>query len=535
MIAAEAQDVRADAGGNVAVRYRDPPTPGLPSTAQLLTEGGDGRIGAYGTGGSNIYGCGPFPDTGLLALGSSTASVISAKGFAMADGLRGRLQGASGLEPAAEIYAREIERVRGELLRLCGLEHLAGLETVIGASGTDLHLIAALLVSNAAPSPTRIIMVDAAETGSRVATALSGCHFSRRATLGTRVMEGRRLSPGRPIEIVNVAIRLEDGAPRPASHVDGEVEALVADAASRGWRSLVVLVDVSKTGMIAPSPACVVGLRHRFAGRVDVLVDACQFRIAPDTLRAYLAQAFMVAVTGSKFVTGPTFSGALFVPAPVARRFECHPLPAALGDYCARADWPRGWRGSESLNRAANFGLLLRWEAALAELRAFRSIPERAVAGFLGAFAGVVQRRLADDPVFEPLPVPALDRAPLWSASCWDRTQTIFPFVLHRPVRRGRPMPLTRDETLRVHGLLQRDLTGQRTGLPERAAALRCQLGQPVACGERRGVAVSALRVCASARLVVEAAGRPDTAAAELLGQVVACLDKAAGLVHSLG
>jgi hypothetical protein len=32
--------------------------------------------------------------------------------------------------------------------------------------------------------------------------------------------------------------------------------------------------------MIAPTPARIVGLQHRFADAVDVLVDACQFRIA---------------------------------------------------------------------------------------------------------------------------------------------------------------------------------------------------------------------------------------------------------------
>ena len=535
MIAVELKGVVAGAGRIAVTESRNRLRPYLPPTEQLLTQGGDARIALSETLGSNVYGCVPQPDMGLVSFGSSTASVVSTRGFEAADRLRQRLLVVAGVEPYADSYARELGRVRMELLELCGLADFAGLEVVIGASGTDLHLITALLVSNAARVPTRIIMVDAVETGSRVTTALSGCHFSSKAALGTRVIEGQHIAHGSAIEIVNVAIRLADGLPRPSSQVDAEVESLVADAVARGWRALVVLVDVSKTGMIAPSPACVMDLHNRYGNSLDVFVDACQFRVTPATLRAYLAQGFMVAVTGSKFVTGPTFSGALFIPAPTARRLRGKPLPAALRDYCARADWPGGWNTVQALDRTANFGLLLRWEAALEELRMFRAIPEQEVARFLQTFADAVHRRLYRDPAFEAVPVPAIDRAALIAGPSWDQIQTIFPFVLCRPRPQGRRAPLSRDETLRVHALLQNDMSAGRVGLPAEIAAMRCQLGQPVACGERSGVPVSALRLCASARLVVEAASQPNrAAAASVMARAAAVLDKTSGLVHAI-
>ena len=346
MLAAELEN-----GGSTACRKVTAGSRGRGTTAsstqQLLTEGGDTRIGMVTAGGSNIYGCAPRPDSGLVALGSSTASVISVRGFEAADRLRHRLTGTAGSSQAAQTYARELDRVRAELLALCGLDDIAGLQVVIGASGTDLHLIAATLVNNVDQVPLRIIMVDAVETGSRVTTALRGCHFSGRAALGSPVTEGRRLTRGRPVDIVDVAIRHADGAPRAAFDVDAQVESLVADAAGRGWRSLVVLVDVSKTGMIAPSPSCVLNLRHRYADSLEVFVDACQFRITANTLRNYLARGFLVAVTGSKFVTGPSFSGALFIPPSATRRFRSQSLPSAMGDYCTRADWPSGWSPAE--------------------------------------------------------------------------------------------------------------------------------------------------------------------------------------------
>jgi hypothetical protein len=283
---------------------------------------------------------------------------------------------------------------------------------------------------------------------------------------------------------------------------------------------LLVMIDVSKTGLIAPSPACVARLNKRLPAMVDVMVDACQFRIAPVTLRAYLQHGFMVALTGSKFVTGPAFSGALLIPAGLAARLRSRPLPPAMASYSTQAEWPSNWSAVESLGDAGNFGLLLRWEAALAELRAFRAVPELQVADILWNFGAAVQSRLQGDLAFEALPAPELDRSALSAAEAWDCLPTIFPFLL---IRRGRL--LNRKQTQNVYRLLQSELTG-----PD-FAGIRCQLGQPVNCGVRDGAEVSALRMCVSARLVVEAACG-ETEMRRMIWRAGTVLDKAAWLVE---
>jgi len=299
-------------------------------------------------------------------------------------------------------------------------------------------------------------------------------------------------------------------------------------------------------------------------------VDACQFRIAPSTLRAYLELGFMVALTGSKFVTGPPFSGALLIPAPAASRLRGRPLPGALSAYSTRADWPENWDTNGLPDNVANFGLLLRWEAALEELRAFRLVPEAEVANFLQEFARAIRKRLAADPVFEPLPVPAIDRFPLSGATGWDHIQTIFPFLLFHPptgmakvspltMKSAMPvslspalsprergtesrcanftlshagkLPLNREETTQIYRLLQVDLSDRYDD--GAIAALRCQLGQPVACGNRGDVPVSALRLCASARLVVEATAQGGRNVHAVIEKAVVALDKTALLVLS--
>ena len=515
--------------------YGGPPQSDLSSTSQLLAAGGDDRIQLDTARGLNKYGCRAFPDADLAAFSSSTASVISEPAFAAADRLRQRLLIAITKETHAAVYTRELNRLRRELVELCGVADLAGLEAVFAASGTDIHLIASQLAGGSDAAPTLAIMVDTVETGACVSSALSGRHFSTRTALGERAVQGAAMDGGSTVDVASLPIRSEDGSLRSAASIDAEVEAMVTAAVAMGRQVFLILADVSKTGIIAPSPGCVLELRRRFPDEVDVLVDACQFRIAPSTLRAYLEHGFMVALTGSKFVTGPTFSGALLFPASAVRRFRGRLLPEALRSYSARGDWSQSWPAAEGLKNVANFGLLLRWEAALQELRAFRAVPETAVADFLQDFAEVVQERLSSDPAFAPLAIPRLDRSALTVTAGWDQIPTIFPFILHHHQTQGGGRPLTREETTQVYRLLQADLTElpdfDGAGLNGGIASLRCQLGQPVACGRRGGIAVSALRLCASARLIVEATAGNSAA---VMARALSALDKTALLVKSL-
>jgi hypothetical protein len=502
---------------------------GLPTTAQLLTDGGDSRI-VCAPGGSNRYGCCALPEPDVLAYGSSTASTISPAGFAAADALRDRLAYFAPTEAAPVTYEREVGRLRRELKVLCGLEKLSGLEIIFGASGTDLHLFASQLMVDTAAPPPLIVRVEAGETGRGVPDALAGCHFGDSAALGDAVVPNVPLDCGRPLEVLEVKCRNHDGTLRSAAAVDAEVEEAVLKAVKARQRVLITLVDVSKTGLLAPSPGCVRDLRHRFPESIEVLVDACQFRLAPSTLQAYLQHDFLVAITGSKFITGPTFCGALLVPQNAARRLATRTLPRALRSYSARADWPSNWAARIGLKEVENYGLLLRWEAALSELRAFRQLPEAAIRDFLETFAQAVMRHIARSPAFELLPLPALDRGAIAAAKSWDQLPTIFSFLLTRPSSSRKPTWLNQNETKRVHELMREDLRSV-PGVPSNTVlSPRCQIGQPVACGTREGIPVSALRLCASSRLVVDAVSSEGRGAKVVIAEALAVLDKAAFL-----
>jgi hypothetical protein len=282
------------------------------------------------------------------------------------------------------------------------------------------------------------------------------------------------------------------------------------------------MVDVSKTGMIAPSVKCAVELHRRFPNRLEVLVDACQFRLAPATLQSYLAQGFMVGITGSKFISGPSFSGALLIPAMLSRKLRTCADLDKLQAYSARADWPVGWNAARCLDKVPNFGLLLRWEGAIKELRAFRSLSNIVTMHFLQTFETAIKQRMANDPIFELLPVPELQRFPLSVTPSWDSVQTIFPFLLCHPARATGENLLSSEEMAQVYRALQ--------GNPHEPV----QLAQPVDCGRRSVIAASALRLCMSSRLIVEAMEQNGRNQQLVINRALKALDKIAEIVRKM-
>ncbi|MBP9712224.1 MAG: hypothetical protein KBD60_00865 [Sterolibacterium sp.] len=444
----------------------------LAPTAQLLVEGGDERILPDPRTGRNAYGCSVLPEPALLSFGSSTASTLSVGGYAAADALRARLQQSLAHQPLDMLYRQETARIGEELRHLLQLEPSLALH--LAASGTDVHRLAArhVVAQGDALTPLCVIGVDTTETGRRVPEAL--------ASVATRQ--------------VTIALRAADGQPRTAAEIDADFAEAVTQARHAGQRVLLILTDVSKSGLIAPSPACALRLAQQHSRVPDafhVLVDACQLRLAAATLRAYLAQGWMVALTGSKFMAGPMFSAALLLP---QRRSECMLTcnePAAV-----------------------NLGLLLRWEAALVEMRAFCALNDARVSALLDALADCVRQRLANTPRLQALPTSPLERTglPLAQArpALWDTRQTIFPFLLRHADGRC----LNRAQTEAVYRHLQAS-----------PATPRCQLGQPVACGECEGQPLSALRLCASAAWVVEAA-QNDAALQAALAKVGQALER---------
>ena len=489
---------------------------------KCLVSGGDERLDCDEATGLNMYGHGPSPRPRDLAFGSSTASTISATAFSFVNAYYAGLLRETEAGSATEIYEREISQVRLDLLRMLGLDQSpdqSGVDAILATSGTDIHLFAAALLAQEDDRALMTITLMGNETGSGVMMAASGRHFMGRVSNDRVVAKGEELRSGDATRNATIAVRNKDGSLRTDQEVEEELRGVIELGRAASLRCLLVVTDVSKTSLLAPSLETVLRLKERFGAVLDIMIDACQFRLSAATIRAYLAQGFMVAVTGSKFLAGPIFSGALLCPPPISERFRHRDVPTALADYCGKAEWPKGWLARETLPDRANFGLLLRWKAALFELERFAAIPEEKVIAVLYTFAEAVTARLESDAAFDLLDIRPLDRSCLWGASSarrWDEIPSIISFYLRNSHNNGL---LTATETANVY----KSLAAEEGEL----AAVR--IGQPVRCADFGNVPASALRICLSAPLIV-AACEGDRALSDMIAQAMTVLDRTADM-----
>ncbi|MEA3274164.1 MAG: hypothetical protein U9Q81_02485 [Pseudomonadota bacterium] len=473
----------------------------------LLTRGGDGRLVINPQTGLNGYGCSPRPRPWAITFSSSTATSVSDLAFRQAEMVRESLIKAALEEDLDGGFQRETERVRGQLAALYGSDSIAGTEIILTASGTDAELYALFLALEQPGDEVVNVVVAPDETGSGVLRAAGGRHFAPDTPFGGVVEVGAPVD-GLPLDrvvLAEVGIRDDDARLLPPDMVDRQTVETVRKAGQRGSRVLLHYVDSSKTGVSAPTLTTILALQK--LGYVDVVVDACQMRLDRHCLRRYLELGFLVLVTGSKFFTGPPFSGAVFVPPQIARRLDDgRRLPRGFSAYTSVHEWPGRWRAACSdLSRERNIGLLLRWNAALWEMRAFHAVPPAERYRALVSFGEAIRTAIRQSQNLEPLACAPPERALTCDRGEWDQLQTIFTFKV---IKEG--LPLTVVQCRRVYRWLNTNIT---RGLPPDAteleghlAATRCHVGQPVKVGRIGGEHIGALRLSAGARLVSGAA-----------------------------
>lgn len=469
----------------------------LGSTESIMETGGDIRLLRDPQSDLNGYGCSHRPRPWAITFASSTASSVSERGYEAAD--RARLRITAALLAATDRVAIHAEAVavRRAIGHCLGLKR--GGAVVLAASGTDSELLAlALSHLPAADRPITTILLAPEETGSGVPMAAVGHHFAVDTANGHAVscatpIEGFRADT----ELVSVPLRDGAGRPRPIPDVDTDIEAAVTAAVTAGRRVILHALDLSKTGLLAPSMDLLRRLRARFGTAFDLVVDACQMRIAPARVRAYLDLEAVVQVTGSKFLTGPPFAGAALLPPTIARRLAAGRLPQGLDAYFSQGEWPPGVRAARGLPHGTNYGLVLRWRAALAEYRALAAVDDARKTMVIEQFAAAVHHSIDRHGIFILQPMPALARA----GGGWDCLRGIFAFAVRAPDQPDRLLdPVS---MRRLYHWLNADCASLFDEPDDRQLAARiCHIGQPVALPDGFGGQTGWLRVSAGARLI---------------------------------
>src|SRR5262249_21329550 len=188
-------------------------------------------------------------------------------------------------------------------------------------------------------------------------------------------------------DLQTVDLRTLRGDMHSESEIDAAVIEEFIEASEADAIALLHIVAHSKTGVHAPSLVCSERLR-KISDDMAVVVDAAQGRFSRRGLRDVLKNEYLVMITGSKFYGGPPFAGALLVPSRFKpERRGLAQLPAGFRAYFSAAEMPPTWPEiRQALRAEPNVGLLLRWSAALAEMKAYYDVPSDLRLGVLRFF-----------------------------------------------------------------------------------------------------------------------------------------------------
>ncbi len=451
----------------------------LPTSA-LMSQGGDDRITIDERSGLNSYGCAPSPMTSIM-YSSSTASSISADAFRHVQAVHFRLRRELEEGSAQDVYAATLEEARNRIRKAFELDH--DTDIAFGPSGTDLEYLSLAVAMRTGQTVCNLV-VEVEEVGSGCQFSQAGRYFAPRTALGKDVEKGAPL-PGfgdERVKVRTLKMRSDMGPVQAAEDYRATLDDVIGESLAQGERPLLHVIHRSKTGIIAPTLAGLDSLLETYGDKVDVIVDACQGRISPAAIHAYLDRGAMVFMTGSKFYGGPPFSAWAFVPKPLASRMlSSEPAPAGLGNFFARAEMPAHWQSCQSnLPPYANFGMLLRLEAALFEIERFFALPPALIDDVISVFNASI-REMCDNLPFRLVDARTAGDLEGHEPNPLDRKMLhVVELTLPHPVT-GKLLSF--EEARTIYHLLYRDIS-DRFDDPEDILTANeiCHLGQPVRC-----------------------------------------------------
>lgn len=472
-------------------------------TEYLLMSGGDLRLNIDEIELLNKYGCRPFPRPDAFTFASSTATSVSNFAFDKTDKVRSILIRNSlkhGFKNATIAFS---ELLKNNLKKIFKLNDEC--EIIFSPSGTDSSLQIAAITQIISNKDITHVLVASDETGSGVPSALKGCHFENTTALNFPVKKGDKIEGFRDIDLIKIPFRDENGALKSSTQLDEEVFNAISKTNALGRHVVLHTMDQSKLGYQSPSEKLMQRLDSFKKLSIQVIVDAAQLRLDPTDIQNYLNKGYIVSITGSKYFTGPPYSGALILPKSVSKLIHSvkNTLPEGLNNYYNHSDWPTSWCCSNYLSDGFNYGSYMRWNAAIVEMERYFKTPILYRNMGIEMFCNFVEDSIKDATFLEPIYGDETKTDSYNSKEFGIRNiRTIFPFFILKNNE-----ALSVDNVKKLYTLLNSDLSDQ---FPDasleiiRLAAQKCHIGQAVNVKYGNAVESAILRISLGARVLSE-------------------------------
>jgi len=472
-------------------------------TEYLLMAGGDLRLNIDEIDLLNKYGCRPFPRPEAFTFASSTATSVSNFAFDKTDKVRSILIRNSLKNGFKKTTNEFSELLKNNLKKIFGLDDAC--EIIFSPSGTDSSLQIAAITQIISDKDITHVLVASDETGSGVPAALKGCHFENTTALNYPVKKGDKIEGFRDIDLIKIPFRDENGDLKSAVQLDDEVFAAISKTNELGRHIVLHAMDQSKLGYQSPSEKMIQKLDTLNNLSMQIIVDGSQLRLDPKDIQNYLNKDYIVTITGSKYFTGPPYSGALIVPESVSKSIDTvkKKLPEGLTQYYNHTDWPTSWVCSNDLSDGFNYGSYMRWNASIVEMDRYYKTPILYRNMGIEMFCNFVEDSIKDATFLEPLYGDEVNTNTYNSKEFGIRSmRTIFPFFILKNNE-----VLSVDHVKKLYILLNSDLSDKFEDASLeiiRLAAQKCHTGQAVNVKYGNEIESAILRISLGARVISE-------------------------------
>jgi hypothetical protein len=472
-------------------------------TEYLLMAGGDLRLNIDEIDLLNKYGCRPFPRPEAFTFASSTATSVSNFAFDKTDKVRSILIRNSLKNGFKKTTNEFSELLKNNLKKIFGLDDAC--EIIFSPSGTDSSLQIAAITQIISDKDITHVLVASDETGSGVPAALKGCHFENTTALNYPVKKGDKIEGFRDIDLIKIPFRDENGDLKSAVQLDEEVFAAISKTNELGRHVVLHAMDQSKLGYQSPSEKMIQKLDTLNNLSMQIIVDGSQLRLDPKDIQNYLNKDYIVTITGSKYFTGPPYSGALIVPESVSKSIDTvkKKLPEGLTQYYNHTDWPTSWVCSNDLSDGFNYGSYMRWNASIVEMDRYYKTPILYRNMGIEMFCNFVEDSIKDATFLEPLYGDEVNTNTYNSKEFGIRSmRTIFPFFILKNNE-----VLSVDHVKKLYILLNSDLSDKFEDASLeiiRLAAQKCHTGQAVNVKYGNEIESAILRISLGARVISE-------------------------------
>lgn len=472
-------------------------------TEYLLMSGGDLRLNIDEFELLNKYGCRPFPRPEAYTFASSTATSVSNFAFDKTDKARAILIQNSLKKGFKDTTLEFSELLKSNLSKTLAINDEC--QIIFSPSGTDSALQIAAMTQIVTDKEITHVLVASDETGSGVPSALKGCHFENNTALNYPITKGDSIEGFRDIELIETFLRDEKGDLKSSNQIDEEVFTAIAKTNEQGRHVVLHAMDQSKLGYQSPSEAMIQKLNTLDNLSIQIVIDASQLRLDAKDIQNYLAKGYIVTITGSKYFTGPPYSGALIIPKNVSKSINSvqKTLPVGLTKYYNNSDWPSSWYCAKDLPEGFNFGSYMRWNAAIVEMDRYYKTPILYRNLGIEMFCNFVEDSIKDSHFLEPL---FGDESKINSYNTEEfglrNIRTIFPFFILQNKK-----VLEVDQVKKLYVLLNSDISDKFEGSSLeiiRLAAQKCHIGQAVNVKYKDGVQSAILRISLGARVISE-------------------------------